>query len=43
MGEYQDCVMHVRTSHVPRFEVEMAAKKSLFKKFGLTYQSFAKF
>ena len=22
-GKYDDCVMHVRTSHVPRFEVDM--------------------
>ncbi len=41
-GRYEDCVMHVRTSHVPRFEVEIGTKKSLFKKFGLTYESFAK-
>ena len=40
-GRYEDCVMHVRTSHVPRFEVEIEAKESLFKKFGLTYDQFS--
>jgi hypothetical protein len=39
-GRYEDCVMHVRTSHVPRFEVEIGAKESLFKKFGISYQQF---
>jgi hypothetical protein len=39
-GRYEDCVMHVRTSHVPRFEVEMYPKKSLFAKFGITYSQF---
>lgn len=41
-GRYEDCVMHVRTSHVPRFEVEIGAKQSLFAKFGITYQAFCK-
>lgn len=39
-GRYEKCVMHVRTSHVPRFEVEMYPKHSLFEKFGITYQEF---
>jgi len=39
-GRYEDCVMHVRTSHVPRFEVEINAKESLFTKFGITYENF---
>ena len=39
-GTYEDCVMHVRTSHVPRFEVEIGAKESLFHKFGVSYQEF---
>jgi hypothetical protein len=39
-GRYEDSVMHVRTSHVPRFEVEIGTKKPLFKKFGLTYEKF---
>lgn len=38
--EYEKCVMHVRTSHVPRFEVEIGADKSLFEKMGITYDEF---
>jgi hypothetical protein len=30
-----------RTSHVPRFEVEIGAEESLFKKFGITYEQFS--
>lgn len=41
-GKYEDCVMHVRTSHVPRFEVEMYPEKSLFEKMGVTYDDFYK-
>lgn len=41
-GRYEDCVMHVRTSHVPRFEVEIGVKESLFSKFGISYQDFCK-
>lgn len=40
-GRYEECVMHVRTSHVPRFEVDLDAKESLFKKFGITYDQFS--
>jgi hypothetical protein len=39
-GRYEACVMHVRTSHVPRFEVDITAKQSLFQKFGITYEEF---
>lgn len=39
-GEYDKCVMHVRTSHVPRFEVEIGAEHSLFEKMKLTYDQF---
>jgi hypothetical protein len=39
-GEYEKCVMHVRTTHVPRFEVEMSAEKSLFELMGITYDQF---
>jgi len=39
-GRYEECVMHVRTSHVPRFEVEIGAKESLFTKFGISYEEF---
>ncbi|XHX78200.1 MAG: hypothetical protein RBJ76_27855 [Stenomitos frigidus ULC029] len=41
-GRYDDCVMHVRTSHVPRFEVEMTAEESLFEQMGTTYADFSK-
>lgn len=41
-GEYDKCVMHVRTSHVPRFEVEMYPEKSLFEIMGTTYDAFSK-
>lgn len=44
-GEYEESVIHVRTSHVPRFEVEIAtdktrAKPSLFKRMGIRYDDF---
>jgi len=39
-GRYEECVVHVRTSHVPRFEVEIGAEKSLFAKFGISYEDF---
>ncbi len=42
-GKYEDCVMHVRTSHVPRFEVEINPKESLFTKMGVTYEEFLHF
>lgn len=38
---YEDCVMHVRTSHVPRFELEIGASESIFKKFGIPYAQFS--
>jgi hypothetical protein len=39
-GKYENCVMHVRTSHVPRFEVEMYPEELLFEKIGITYKDF---
>ena len=39
-NRYEDCVMHVRTSHVPRFEVEIGTKQSLFGKIGISYEEF---
>lgn len=39
-GEYEKCVMHVRTSHVPRFEVELYPEQSLFEKMGIAYDKF---
>lgn len=37
---YEDCVMHVRTSHVPRFEVEIGTKRPLFEQLGIEYETF---
>lgn len=39
---YDECVMHVRTSHVPRFELEIGAKETIFSKFGVSYPEFQK-
>ena len=39
-GRYEDCIMHVRTSHVPRFEVEIDTQKPLFTQFGISYDEF---
>lgn len=39
-GGYEKCVVHVRTSHVPRFEVEIGAQKSLFDQMGISYDDF---
>ena len=45
-GEYEQSVVHVRTSHVPRFEVEIAdgteTRESLFKLMGIAYDDFRK-
>ncbi len=37
---YEKSVMHVRTSHVPRFEVEISNDKSLFELMGIAYDKF---
>jgi hypothetical protein len=37
---YDNCVIHVRTSHVPRFEVQIHAPESLFSKIGISYKDF---
>lgn len=44
-GEYEQSVIHVRTSHVPRFEIEIPteknkAKESLFEQMGIRYDDF---
>lgn len=43
-GRYEDCICHVRTSHVPRFVLRMPhadeLKESLFDHFGISYQNF---
>lgn len=46
-GEYERSVIHVRTSHVPRFEIELpigkvTAKQSLFEEMGIRYDDFRK-
>ena len=46
-GDYAKSVVHVRTSHVPRFEVELSPKgengrKSLFELMGVSYSEFSK-
>lgn len=38
---WEKAVMHVRTSHVPRFEIEIGAKQSLFEIMGTTYSHFS--
>ncbi|GAB1429522.1 hypothetical protein MASR2M18_03540 [Ignavibacteria bacterium] len=38
---YQDCVIHVRTSHVPRFELEIDAKSSLFAQMKISCDEFS--
>jgi hypothetical protein len=39
-NEYEKCIIHVRTSHVPRFEVELFTEKSLFDQIGISYDEF---
>lgn len=46
-GDYEKSVIHVRTSHVPRFEVEIpnerhTAKEPLFEQMGIHYDDFRK-
>lgn len=38
---YDRCVMHVRTSHVPRFELDLDAEESFFSKMDVPYSEFA--
>lgn len=40
--KYDNCVIHVRTSHVPRFELQIRPKESLFQKIGVSYTEFSK-
>lgn len=42
-GDYEECVVHVRTSHVPRFEIELpptGGTKPLFEQMGISYDAF---
>jgi hypothetical protein len=46
-GDYEQNVIHVRTSHVPRFEIELptekaTVKQSLFEEMGIRYDDFRK-
>lgn len=38
---WENAVMHVRTSHVPRFELEIGATRSLFNIIGISYDEFS--
>lgn len=40
--KYENCVIHVRTSHVPRFELQIHPQESLFKKIDVSYSDFAR-
>lgn len=39
--DWEHAVMHVRTSHVPRFELEIGAPRSLFSIMGISYDDFS--
>ena len=39
-ADYGRSIMHVRTSHVPRFEIEIGTSRSLFDQLGTTYEDF---
>lgn len=39
--DWEHAVMHVRTSHVPRFELEIGASRSLFSIMGISYDAFS--
>ncbi|SLN46769.1 hypothetical protein [Roseisalinus antarcticus] len=39
-ADYGASIMHVRTSHVPRFEIEIGTRRPLFDQLGLAYESF---
>lgn len=41
-ADYENSVIHVRTSHVPRFEVQIDGKESLFAQMGISYDEFSK-
>lgn len=39
--DWEHAVMHVRTSHVPRFELEIGSEQSLFSIMGISYDDFS--
>jgi hypothetical protein len=40
-GLYENVVNHARTSHVPRFQIDMNAQESFFEKMGTSYVDFS--
>lgn len=39
-ADYGQSIMHVRTSHVPRFEIEIGTERPLFDQIGTSYEEF---
>jgi len=39
-SRYEDAIIHVRTSHRPRFEIEINSERSLFQEMGVSYDEF---
>lgn len=39
--DWEHAIMHVRTSHVPRFELEIGTTRSLFNTMGISYNDFS--
>lgn len=39
-ADYGESIIHVRTSHVPRFEIEIGVERSLFKQMEIKYEDF---
>lgn len=39
-ADYGESIIHVRTSHVPRFEIEIGSDRSLFAQIGIQYDHF---
>ncbi len=40
-GVYEDVIYHARTTHVPRFQIDMNASESIFQKLGISYVDFS--
>lgn len=39
-ADYGTSIIHVRTSHVPRYEIELGSERSLFQQIGIAYEDF---
>lgn len=39
--DWENAIIHVRTSHVPRFELEIGSERSLFTIMGISYDDFS--